>query len=259
MAPWFLVMFGMVLALGLIAALVYMLRLRPPPRASGPPQELWASSGSGLTRRVILGDALDIEGPSVLVIPANRQLNLDWGSHLAERLAEKAGTRVGAEAVGAHPEGIALGEAVLTGAGDLKNYQMVIHAAVLDMTDMNPLFLLRLRPRTSRATLRAAVTASLNRAAAAGLRSLVLTPMGAGIGGLSDIACAEEIRQTLDAWEEAHPEGGLDEVWVACIDPLSGAAFRVEFARAMGEEEPPADPAGTAATGPQPSGPPPTP
>lgn len=201
-----------------------MLRLRGPPRAPGPPVELWRSEGPGLRVRVVLGDALEVGGDA-LVIPANRQLTLGWGSHLAELVATQAGPAVEAEARDAFPEGIALGEAVCTSAGELEGYRFLIHAAVLDRWDLDPRFLLRLRPRTSPATLRAAVRASLDRANEAGLRTLVLTPMGAGIGGLSDRACAREVRGAVEAWAQKPVQRGVEEVVVACASPSGAEAF----------------------------------
>ena len=107
------------LTLLLLAALVAMLRLRRPPRAPGPPQELWRSPEPGpasrpgaiIRRRIVLGDALEVEGHPALVVPANRQLTLGWGSHLAELVAHRAGPDPEREALAAHPDGVALGEA----------------------------------------------------------------------------------------------------------------------------------------------------
>lgn len=209
----------------LLVALVAMLRLRAPPRAAGPPRELWRSAGPGLVLRVVVGDALEVGGDA-LVIPANRQLTLGWGSHLAELVAVRAGPEVEAEALRAWPEGIGMGEAVCTGAGTLPGYRAVIHAAVLDRGDLDPRFLLRLKPRTSPETLRAAVAASLDRAEEAGLETVVLTPMGAGIGGLSDAACAREIREAVAAWEEAHSGSAVREVAVACVGAATAAVMR---------------------------------
>jgi len=66
----------------------------------------------------------------------------------------------------------------------------LLHAAVLDKYDFNPLFLLRLRQRTSDETLRRAIASTLARARELGLRSLALSLMGAGIGGMPAEKCA---------------------------------------------------------------------
>jgi O-acetyl-ADP-ribose deacetylase (regulator of RNase III) len=151
--------------------------------------------------RVVVGDAAALTGVPALVLPANRQLTLRWRSHLAETVRRLAGPEVETEALAAQPGGVGLGEAVLTRAGRLANFTHLVHAAVLDRYDFNPLFLLRLRERTSEATLRAATRASLRLVHAAGLSGLVFTPMGAGIGGMRMSKCArlmvEETRLVL--------------------------------------------------------------
>lgn len=165
------------------------------------------------------GDVFELEGVDALVVPANKQLTLGWGTHVAEAVARRAGPAVEREARAAHPRGIALGDAILTGPGDLTGFRHLIHAAVLDKYDFNPLFLLRLRERTSPATLTAATRNALSLAAGAGLRSLAFTPMGAGIGGMDDAKCARlmlaEVR-TAD----------LDRIVFACKKPKTAAAFR---------------------------------
>lgn len=155
--------------------------------------------------RVEQGDAAAVRGQPALVVPANRQLTLGWGSHLAEKVARLAGPGVEAEALGQHPRGVALGEAVLTSAGSLPGFTHLLHAAVLDKYDFNPLFLLRLRERTSEATLRAAVANSLRLADLAGLSGLVLTPMGAGIGGMPMAKCARLLLDEVRRFEAAEP------------------------------------------------------
>lgn len=172
---------------------------------------------------VVTADATALEGIEALVIPANRQLTLDWGSHVAEAVRAKAGPEPEREALARHPQGVALGEAVLTGAGRLTNFRRLIHAAVLDKYDFNPLFLLRLRCRTSPETLRAATRAALAEAVQGGVASLVFTPMGAGIGGMSDARCAEVMGAEL----RAHPAGGpVRRIVVACRKPKSARAFQ---------------------------------
>ncbi|MGC4120104.1 MAG: macro domain-containing protein [Myxococcales bacterium] len=146
---------------------------------------------------VFRGSLLDVPDVDALVIPANKQLTLGWGSHLAEAVAKRAGPKVEAEALRwaeehlgtREGEGIALGEASVSSGGALACRHLV-HAAVLDKYDFNPLFLLKLRQRTSDETLRKATRASLARARALGLRSLAFSLMGAGIGGMPAKKCA---------------------------------------------------------------------
>jgi O-acetyl-ADP-ribose deacetylase (regulator of RNase III) len=178
--------------------------------------------------RVHTGDAISVEGAEALVVPANRQLTLGWGSHLAERVKKLGGAGIEAEALKQHPQGVALGDAVLTTAGELEGFTHCIHAAVLDKYDFNPLFLLRLKERTSEATLRAAVRNSLARASEAGLTSVVFTPMGAGIGGMRAGKCARIMVEEIRA--AAAP--GVEEVVFACFKPKMAAVFESAIAGA---------------------------
>ncbi len=164
------------------------------------------------------GSLLDVPGVDAIVVPANRQLTLGWGSHIAEAVLKRAGRQVEEEALAwaethlgaARGQGIALGEAALSSGGRL-GYRHLVHAAVLDKYDFNPLFLLRLRQRTSDATLVAAVHSSVARAREAGLRSLGFSLMGAGIGGMPARKCARLLLQTLRA------ETGLERAVVAVL------------------------------------------
>ncbi len=175
--------------------------------------------------RVFEGDATAVRGVPALVVAANRQLTLGWGTHLAEKVEALAGPEVEAEALAQRPGGVALGEAVLTSAGRLEGFTHLIHAAVLDKYDFNPLFLLRLRERTSEATLRGAARASLRLAEEAGLAGLVLTPMGAGIGGMRAAKCARILVEEVRAFEAAGPQA-VGEVVFACLKPKDVSAFR---------------------------------
>jgi O-acetyl-ADP-ribose deacetylase (regulator of RNase III) len=140
---------------------------------------------------------LDVKDVDALVVPANKQLTLGWGSHVAEAIAKRSGPTVAAEALrwaeqhlGARPGfGISLGEASVS-SGGLLGCRFLIHAAVLDKYDFNPLFLLRLRQRTSDETLRKAVRSSLARAMELEIRSMAFSLMGAGIGGMPAAKCA---------------------------------------------------------------------
>ncbi|MDQ7823734.1 MAG: macro domain-containing protein [Candidatus Eremiobacteraeota bacterium] len=179
---------------------------------------------------VFQGSALEVKGMAALVIPANRQLSLGWGSHLSELVRKEAGSAIEREALEAHPGGIALGEAVLTGAGSLRNFTHIIHAAVLDKYDFNPLFLLRLKERTSRDVLARAVHSSLEAAAKAGIGSLVFTPMGAGIGGMADGACAVVMRDAIRAFDQSTPESPVRNLVIACLGEKTAGVFRKAFA-----------------------------
>jgi O-acetyl-ADP-ribose deacetylase (regulator of RNase III) len=173
--------------------------------------------------RIVVADATAVTGVPALVVPANKQLTLGWGSHVAEKVRKLAGPEVEREALARHPRGLALGGAVLTSAGRMKNFTHLIHAAVLDKYDLNPLFLLRLRERTSESTLRAATRNSLELARKEGLAGLVFTPMGAGIGGMKDDKCARIMTETIRAAAPA-----IDVV-IACLREKTACAFRARI------------------------------
>lgn len=193
----------------------------------------------GLTIRIEQGDATAVRGVPALVVPANKQLTLGWGSHLAEKVQKLAGPQAEAEALAQRPDGVALGEAVLTSAGALEGFSHLIHAAVLDKYDFNPLFLLRLRERTSEATLRAAVANSLRLAEHEELSGLVLTPMGAGIGGMRMRKCARILAEELRRFEALRPTH-LKEVVLSASKPRDADAL----GRAV--RETPSEPSGEA-------------
>lgn len=180
---------------------------------------------------VIEGNALEVRGIQALVVPANRQLTLGWGSHLAEKVLTCAGREVQDEALQQYPGGVALGDAVLTGSGKLEGFTHLIHAAVLDKYDFNPLFLLRIKERTDRKVLARAVRSSLEAASSAGLSSIVFTPMGAGIGGMADRVCARITLDEIRAFAESHKSSPLGEAVIACFEKRTAEAFRKELGR----------------------------
>ena len=165
-------------------------------------------------------------GVEALVVPANKQLTLGWGSHLAEAVLARAGAEVEAEALAQRPDGVELGDVLLTGPGRLETFGHLLHAAVLDKYDMNPLFLLRLRERTSGETLERATTGCLALADREGIGSLVFTPMGAGIGGMRDRRCAEVMADALRRFERGPRRGALTRVVFACWKERTAACFR---------------------------------
>lgn len=175
--------------------------------------------------RIIHGDALQVRGFSGLVIPANRQLTLGWGSHLAEKVKKSGGVGIEEEALSKWPGGISCGEAVITGAGRLEGYTHIIHAAVLDKYDMNPLFLLRLKMRTTPECLTSAVRSSLEAASKAGLKGVVFTPMGAGTGGMPDRICASLTLKEIVEYSAGGRETSVDAVAVACYEKKTAEIF----------------------------------
>lgn len=171
--------------------------------------------------RVFHGAIFAVPDTDALVVPANKQLDLRWGTHIAETVWKHGGPKIEAEAredaarrYGSQDGGIALGEAVVTWGG-LLPVPWLIHAAILDKYDWNPLFLLRLRQRTSSDTLRKAVTAALAIADEVGARTIALSPMGAGIGAMPIDRCARIIREQVEAYTRSVPQGSLQRVVIA--------------------------------------------
>jgi O-acetyl-ADP-ribose deacetylase (regulator of RNase III) len=173
---------------------------------------------------ITVGDATEIDGAAALVIPSNKQLSLGWGSHVAEKVLNRAGREVEREALDGHPRGIEMGEALITSAGAMNNFTHLIHAAVLDKYDLNPLFLFRLKMRTSPECLAKALRSSLQVATLSGLTSLVLTPMGAGIGGMKDGLCASiMLRELVDYGKSS--SCGVEKVIIACFEKSTARHF----------------------------------
>lgn len=149
------------------------------------------------------GSLLEQTDLDAIVVPANKQLTLGWGSHIAEAVLKQGGKEVEEEAVKAgratYPHGCPLGGSVIAGAGNLP-FQYLIHSAVLDKYDMNPLFLLKLRQRTSDRTLTDAVCSALSRAEETEVRSVGFSLMGAGIGGMKTQKCAHIMIRTTEEY-----------------------------------------------------------
>lgn len=171
--------------------------------------------------RVFHGAIFDVPDADALVVPANKQLDLRWGSHIAETVWKHGGPKIEAEArqdairrYGSQDGGIALGEAVVTWGG-LLPVPWLIHAAVRDKYDLNLLFLLRLCQRTSGDTLRQAMTTSLTIADEVEARTIACSPMGAGIGAMPIDCCARIIREQVKAYTRSVPQGSLQRVVIA--------------------------------------------
>lgn len=136
-----------------------------------------------------------------LVVPGNIQPELGWGSHIAHRLERMVDPQVLEQrrALGS----IKLGDAAFT-SGVGSPFKHLIHASVLDQFDFNPLFLLRIRQRTSDATLRAAVRSSRHIAEHEGWNQVAVSAMGAGIGGMNYAKCCRltfaELQGSATQW-----------------------------------------------------------
>ena len=153
------------------------------------------------------GDITQLE-LDALVNAANNQL---WmGGGVAGALKRAGGPEIETEAVSRGP--IPVGEAVVTGAGQLKA-RYVIHAAVMG-TDL----------RTDGEKIRQATRNCLLRAEELGIKSLAFPALGTGVGGFPRAACAlimiDQVRQHL-----AGPTS-LERVVFAMYDEPAYRAFR---------------------------------
>jgi O-acetyl-ADP-ribose deacetylase (regulator of RNase III) len=137
-------------------------------------------------RIVLIEGDITEQAVDAIVNAANSALVL--GAGVAGAIREKGGPDIQAECDAHGP--VAVGEAAVTGAGDLPA-RFVIHAA-----GMPP------GGRADEQSVRSSIRASLARAVEQGCRTIAFPAIGAGIGGLSMQRCAEisieEARRHLD-------------------------------------------------------------
>jgi len=152
----------------------------------------------------------DITGMATeaLVNAANNDLILGGG--VAGAIARKGGPSIQEECNHVGP--IRVGEAAITGAGNLK-CRYVIHAASMSLGG-----------RTTEANLRSSVARSLELAREKGLKSIALPAVGAGIAGFPIRRCAEVM---LEVAARHLAEGTtLKEIWFVLYDEGSFETFQ---------------------------------
>lgn len=157
--------------------------------------------------RLVQGDitALPVDA---IVNAANDQL---WmGAGVAGAIKRAGGEEIEREAVAQGP--IAVGEAVVTGAGKLKA-KHVVHAAVMGQ-DL----------RTDAERIRRATASALGRAEELGLRSIALPALGTGVGGFPLDECARLMIGEVERHVRAG--SGLEEVVFALRGDDAFVAFR---------------------------------
>lgn len=166
------------------------------------------------------GDICELEVDAI-VAPANPSLWMATGVGAAIKRA--AGDVVEFAAVRQAP--VALGEAIVTGAGKLAA-RVVIHAVSVDRDR-----------RTSGPVIEAATRAAMRRAGELGLASIAFPALGTGVGGFSlDESAMITVRAVRD---ELARSPTIDEV----IFALRGAAAYHAFAVALEQTAPAAQPA----------------
>ncbi len=128
--------------------------------------------------QVVKGDITELKVDAI-VNAANNELLMGGG--LAGVIKKKGGQAIEDEAVKKGP--IAIGEAVVTGAGKLKA-QYVIHAATMALDH-----------KTNEDFVRAASANALKRAQELGLKSVVLPALGCGVGHFPLVGAAKIMTQ----------------------------------------------------------------
>ena len=132
--------------------------------------------GWGNMARIVLEEG-DITEAAVDAIVNAANCELQLGSGVAGAIRERGGPSIQQECDALGP--IPLGEAVLTGAGELPA-RYVIHAAGM-----------QLGGEAGEDSVRHCTRRSLEVASEQGFRSVALPAIGAGVGGLSPRRCAE--------------------------------------------------------------------
>jgi O-acetyl-ADP-ribose deacetylase (regulator of RNase III) len=147
-----------------------------------------------MTRIVLQEGDITQQEVDAIVNAANSALVL--GSGVAGAVAERGGASIGEECRALGP--IEVGEAVVTGAGDL-SARIVIHAAA-----MPP------RGRASEQSVRASLRAALVLANREGCRTVACPAIGAGVGGLSMQTCAEISLDEARRFDQQHRQDPQD-------------------------------------------------
>ncbi|KPK49206.1 MAG: hypothetical protein AMK72_05105 [Planctomycetes bacterium SM23_25] len=160
--------------------------------------------------RILQGDLTD-QAVDAIVNAANSRLQLGGG--VAGAIRRRGGTSIQAEcdATGTIP----LGEAAVTGAGQLKA-RYVIHAASM-----------RLGGATTEENLRLSTRASLLRAREKGLRSIAFPAVGTGIAGFPMRRCAEVMLDEVAA--HLRGETSVEDVRFVLYDVTAYQTFRDVF------------------------------
>ena len=158
------------------------------------------------------GDITQLE-LDALVNAANNHL---WmGAGVAGAIKRAGGSQIEAEAMSKGP--VAIGEAVVTGAGNLKA-KYIIHAAV-----MGPGL------TTDADKIRQATRNSLFRAEELGIENIAFPALGTGVGGFPVDECARIMVGEVLAYPS--DKTGLEKVVFALFDERSYRVFQQELER----------------------------
>ncbi len=157
--------------------------------------------------KALEGDITDMDVDAI-VNAANTDLIL--GSGVAGAIRKRGGDSIQKECDRIGP--IPLGEAVITGAGNLKS-RFVIHAAGM-----------YLGGSVTEESLRAATKNSLIRADEKGIRTIAFPAIGTGVGGFPVDKCAEVMIDVISSYLECE-KTSIDRVYFVLFDEPTYRAF----------------------------------
>jgi O-acetyl-ADP-ribose deacetylase (regulator of RNase III) len=168
-----------------------------------------ASEGTRVNRtmlRLIRDDITDLDVDAFVFYA---QPDLALGSGFGTAISVRGGATVQKELEELAP--VATGEAVVTGAGNLKARQ-IIHA-------VGP----RFQEEDTESKLRATLTSVLRLAEKEGVKRLALPAMGAGYYGIPPELCARVMADTIS--NHLQDDTGLEEVIICVLDSRQHDAF----------------------------------
>lgn len=155
----------------------------------------------------------DITGMDVGAVVNSANTHLWMGGGLAGAIKKAGGQEIENEAIRQGP--LAVGDAVITGAGDLKA-ESVIHAVVMGQ-DL----------KTDEESIRRATRASLGLAEEKAIHSVAFPAMGTGVGGVSIFVSARAmIDETINFLIDSEQ---IQELRFVVVDEETRAAFRNEL------------------------------
>ena len=164
------------------------------------------------------GDITDVDVDAI-VNAANTDLVL--GSGVAGAIRRKGGPVIQEECDGKSP--VPLGEAAITGGGDLKA-RHVIHAAAM-----------HLGGSVGAESLRNAALNSLKRAGEAGIKTIAFPAIGTGVGGFPLGECADiMLDAVIDRSAEFAP--ALERVYFVLFDEEGERVFRAALEERLGRK-----------------------
>ncbi len=164
------------------------------------------------------GDITGVDADAI-VNAANTDLVL--GSGVAGAIRRKGGPVIQDECDGKSP--VPLGEAAITGGGDLKS-RHVIHAAAM-----------HLGGSVSAESLRNAVLNSLKRAGEVGIKTIAFPAIGTGVGGFPVGECAEVMLDAVIA-RAAEYAPDLEKVYFVLFDEEGERVFRAALEERLGHK-----------------------